>query len=128
MIRRINQERKVTVLLTTHDLQDIEEVCGRLILINHGKIVVDGQLKEVRQNFEGFYSVEFLCKAPYKHDIVLPGVERWIAGAGSFTALYHNQKILPSEIIGQVLTKYPVEDIRMKEPTIEEIVEKYYVE
>lgn len=128
MIRQINQERKVTVLLTTHDLQDIEEVCDRMILINHGRIIVDGQLKNVRENFEGFHSVEFLCRVPFRNDIELPGVERWLTQNGSFTALYHNQKLLPAEIIGTVLKKYPVEDIKMKEPTIEEIVERYYIE
>lgn len=128
MIRKINQERKVTVLLTTHDLQDIEEVCQRIILINHGKIIVDGQMEAVRESFDGFHSVEFLCRKPFGNDIDLPGVEAWTADAGKFTALYHNQKILPAEIIETVLKKYPVEDIRMKEPTIEEIVEKYYIE
>lgn len=128
MIRRINQTRQVTVLLTTHDLKDMEEVCDRIILINHGQIIVDGQLAEVRENFEGFHSVEFLCRTPFQNDIELPGVEKWIANSGSFLALYHNQRILLSEIIETVLAKYPVEDIRMKEPTIEEIVEKYYVE
>lgn len=128
MIGQINKEREVTILLTTHDLQDIEEVCRRIILINHGKIVVDGQLEEVRENFQGFHSVEFLCKVPFRDDIKLPGVESWLSHRGSFTALYHNQKILPAEIIETVLKQYPVEDIRMKEPTIEEVVEKYYVE
>lgn len=128
MIRRINQERGITVLLTTHDLRDIEEVCDRIILINHGQIIVDGELKEVRKNFEGFHSVEFLCKAPFRHDIDLPGVEQWKSEKGSFTALYRNEEILPTQIIETVLNSYLVEDIRIKEPTIEEIVEKYYRE
>lgn len=128
MIRKINQERKITVLLTTHDLRDIEEVCDRIILINHGQIIVDGELKEVRKNFEGFHSVEFLCKVPFRNDIGLPGVEKWKSEEGSFTALYRNEDILPTEIIETVLKSYLVEDIRIKEPTIEEIVEKYYRE
>ena len=40
MIRKINRERKTTVLLTTHDLRDVEEVCERMILINHGQLIV----------------------------------------------------------------------------------------
>lgn len=128
MIRKINQERKTTVLLTTHDLRDIEEVCDRIILINHGQLIVDGELKEVRKNFEGFHSVEFLCKIPFRDDIELPGIEKWKSEKGSFTAFYRNEDILPTKIIETVLKSYLVEDIKIKEPTIEEIVEKYYRE
>lgn len=128
MIRRINEERKTTVLLTTHDLRDIEEVCDRIILINHGQIIVDGELKEVRKNFEGLHSVEFLCRIPFRDDIQLPGVEKWKVEEGSFTAFYRNEDILQTEIIETVLKNYLVEDIRIKEPTIEEIVERYYRE
>ncbi len=128
MIRRINQERNTTILLTTHDLRDIEEVCDRIILINHGEIIVDGELQEVRKNFEGFHAVEFLCKIPFREDIELPGVEKWKAQEGSFTAFYRNEEILPTKIIETVLQSYLVEDIRIKEPSIEEIVEKYYRE
>lgn len=128
MIRKINRERKTTVLLTTHDLRDVEEVCERIILINHGQLIVDGELKEVRKNFEGLHSVEFLCKIPFRNDIELPGVEKWKSDKGCFAAFYKNEEILPTEIIETVLKSYLVEDIRIKEPTIEEIVEKYYRE
>lgn len=127
MIRKINRERKATILLTTHDLQDIEEICERIILINHGKMIVDGQLEEVRENFRGFHSIEFMCTIPFQNDIVLPGVDSWVVHPDSFTALYQNQHIPPAEIIETVLNKYPVKDIKMKQPTIEEIVEKYYL-
>ena len=99
-----------------------------MILINHGQLIVDGELKEVRKNFEGLHSVEFLCKAPFRGDIELPGVEKWKSDEGCFTAFYRNEEILPTEIIETVLKSYLVEDIRIKEPTIEEIVEKYYRE
>lgn len=128
MIRKINEERGVTILLTTHDLQDIEEVCERIILINHGRIIVDGRMREVRENFDGFHSVEFKCKKTFGNDIELPGVEEWAAEEGKFTAFYHSGRIMPSRIIETVLQKYPVEDIRMQEPAIEEIVGKYYAE
>lgn len=127
IIRKINREKEVTILLTTHDLQDIEEVCERIILINHGKIIVDGRLEEVRENFRGYHSIEFMCKTPFQNDIELPGVETWVIHPDGFTALYQNQQILPAEIIEKVLKKYMVKDIKMKEPTIEEIVEQYYL-
>ena len=70
----------------------------------------------------------FRSKIPFREDIELPGVEKWKAQEGSFTAFYRNEEILPTKIIETVLQSYLVEDIRIKEPSIEEIVEKYYRE
>ena len=50
-IKRINQQYGTTVLLTTHDLADVEALCDRVILINHGSVVVDGSLDSLRDQF-----------------------------------------------------------------------------
>lgn len=47
-LAKINSERGVTVLLTTHDLRDVEELCGRVIMINHGSLIYDGTLESLR--------------------------------------------------------------------------------
>ena len=48
-LTRINRERGVTVLLTTHDLDDIERLCSRLIVIDHGRVIYDGALEELKR-------------------------------------------------------------------------------
>lgn len=48
-IRRLNKEKKVTILLTTHDKDDIEQLCNRLIVLNEGQIFLDGTLDHLRQ-------------------------------------------------------------------------------
>lgn len=53
-IRKINQERKTTFIVTSHDFQDIEALCRRIILINHGKVVVDSDIKEVKKEFSRY--------------------------------------------------------------------------
>lgn len=53
-IKQINKERNVTVILTTHDLQDIEEICSRIIIIDKGDIMFDGDLAEIREEFSKF--------------------------------------------------------------------------
>lgn len=51
-VKRINQERKTTVILTTHDMQDIEALASRVILIGKGKILLDGTLDDIRRGGE----------------------------------------------------------------------------
>src|SRR5690606_28644879 len=47
-LAEINRERGVTIILTTHDLQDIESICPRLIMVDHSKLIFDGELKHLR--------------------------------------------------------------------------------
>lgn len=51
-IKQMNEERKTTFIVTSHDFQDIESLCHRIILINHGKLVVDDHIENVRKNFD----------------------------------------------------------------------------
>ena len=51
-IQRMNEERRTTFLVTSHDFQDIESLCRRMILINHGKLVLDDKIEHVRKNFD----------------------------------------------------------------------------
>ena len=50
-ILELNRTKKVTVFLTTHDMQDVEKLCNRVILINHGRMLYDGNLERVKENY-----------------------------------------------------------------------------
>jgi ABC-2 type transport system ATP-binding protein len=58
LIQRINREKQVTVILTTHDMDDVEALCQRVVLIGHGKILRDGTVDELRRPYEDGESVE----------------------------------------------------------------------
>ncbi|MEI7475094.1 MAG: ATP-binding cassette domain-containing protein [bacterium] len=61
-IKILNKEKNITVILTTHDLQDIEEICERIIIIDNGMIVYDGSLEEIKSKFCEFAIVDFMIK------------------------------------------------------------------
>lgn len=61
-IKQLNKERKTTVILTTHDLQDIEEICNRIIIIDNGSIMFDGALDAIKQEFSKFQVANILVK------------------------------------------------------------------
>ena len=69
-IKEINQVRKTTVILTTHDLGDIQELCERLIIINHGKMMEDGNLKEITDRIAPYKTlvVEYYDEEAPSHD------------------------------------------------------------
>lgn len=61
-IKQLNKEKNTTVILTTHDLQDIEEICSRIIIIDQGAIMFDGALDEIKQEFSKFAVANFIVK------------------------------------------------------------------
>lgn len=61
-IKQLNKDKKTTVILTTHDLQDIEEICSRIIIIDKGSIMFDGDLEEIKEEFNKFAVANILVK------------------------------------------------------------------
>jgi ABC-2 type transport system ATP-binding protein len=120
-LRAINRERGTTVLLTSHDMRDVEEVCRRVVIINEGHVLFDGSLDEVKQR----YIHERLVKVTLASDIALP---RWpgVRLVGS-EGLVHTFAFSPEEqpvqeVVSRLVSSLPVADISLAEPGIESVV------
>lgn len=131
-VKRINKERGVTVILTTHDLRDIEELCSRVFIIDKGKQVFDGTLDALRLKATDFAQLTFalaheLPKEWLPNGLPNIGVE-WKARGASLTAILSRDGPVRTDVIRAVLDKYgqEVEDIQINEPGIEHIVSKIY--
>jgi ABC-2 type transport system ATP-binding protein len=131
-IKRINQERKVTVILTTHDLRDIEELCSRVLMIDKGKIVFDGTLDTLRAKSTDAAQLTFqLAKSVQKDwspgELPQSGVT-WKSNGTSLTAILGKSAPPRAEVIRAVLDRYgeEVQDIAIAEPQIEHIVQQIY--
>lgn len=61
-IKQLNKDKNTTIILTTHDLQDIEEICSRIIIIDKGSIMFDGALDEIKEEFSKFQVANILVK------------------------------------------------------------------
>lgn len=124
-IKRINQEEKVTILLTSHDLDDIEEVCKRIIVINHGRIVHDSSVEEMKK--------KYLKK---KIITIFPKKKAKTFSQAGATIIKNTKDEVQLEIdtkktdIQQVLSKvtkhYEIQDIEISDPPIEEIIKEMY--
>ena len=126
-IRRYNRERGVTVILTTHDMDDIEALCTRVMVIGEGVILYDGALEALRESI-----------APERRlivDLEDPGVELSDADAvpmrregGRVHLSFDPRRIPPADLIARIASRYPVHDLFMENPPIEEIVARMYTE
>lgn len=126
-ILHINRNRNVTLLLTTHDLSDVERLCDRAIILDHGRVLFDGRLTCLNDRFESDWSLVVTFAGEYE-DIRLPGlpepkrVER--------TAIYQfdHRKVSSAELIQRLLPRFAVEDIEVRRPALEETIRRIYEE
>lgn len=124
-IQSLNKEKKTTVILTTHDMDDIEALCSRVIVIGKGQILSDGTLKQLREQV----SKERRLIAHYENNsFTLPIKE------ASLLKCYDNRAVVsfnpdvinPSQLISIVSKENKVKDLLLENPPIEEIIAKLY--
>ena len=124
-IKELNEKDKVTMIFTTHDMQDIEQTCNRLIIIDKGSIMYDGSLHEIRNKYgtsrELIAEFNEETKVQPINDVIIEDKEDRRV---SFT--FDNNVIDVNKLMHEILGKYSVRDITVKEPEIESIIQKMY--
>lgn len=124
-IRYLNQELKVTVIFTTHDMQDIELVCQRLIIIDEGKKIYDGTVDGIKTSFGG----EKKIIAQFDKDIAvapISNVNQIVKPNRVIEFRFSNEKISVKKVIEILISKYDIHDISFSEKGIEEVVREIY--
>ena len=124
-LRQVNAERQVTVILTTHDLNDVEQVCQRLIIIDSGKIIYDGGIDALKKRY-GKTRVLIVDLAQTYPDIQLEGVDLTRREGNRIWLAFDRDTISASEVIARLTERYEIQDLTISEPEIEEIVRRIY--
>lgn len=133
-IAKINAEEKTTIILTTHDLSDIELLCKRIVMIDKGKNVFDGSIQELKTNYgqmrELCFEMELengldaLC---YQEKFSVPEGDITVAKDGCSVSVRFNSDSVPvGELLAYTLSKIKVKDINVKDADIEEIIRRIY--
>ncbi|HGI1339739.1 TPA: ATP-binding cassette domain-containing protein [Streptococcus pyogenes] len=128
-ITQINQEEKTTILLTTHDLSDIEQLCDRIIMIDKGQEIFDGTVTQLKQSFGKMKSLSFELK-PGQEQVVsqfmgLPDitVERHEL---SLDIQYDSSRYQTADVIQRTMADFVVRDLKMTDADIEDIIRRFY--
>lgn len=124
-IKKMRNEYEITVILTTHDMKDIEEICGRMILIDKGKKVLDMKIEDVHNKFGGINTliVDFDSEP---ENISVPYLTLVSKDGPRWTFTFERDMISSSEAIFKISSLCQVRDVSLKEPDIEDIVRDIY--
>ncbi len=126
-IKDINAQRAVTVILTTHDMQDVEKLCDRMILIDHGKVVYDGPVAEIKRRF-GTHRTLVVDLEGHPDHVEVEGAEVVRRQNGRVWLRFNREAISASQLIHRVSSRYNVADLTVEEPEIEGIISRIYQE
>ncbi|WP_150268181.1 ABC transporter ATP-binding protein [Paenibacillus tepidiphilus] len=129
-LRDMNREHGTTILLTTHDLQDIEALCSRVIMLDDGRIIYDGGLEELKQRWGTGVEVQFQFGTPTK----LPQLQQWSADMPvNWTAenelnakVWIPRELNVSDLLAKVVGKADITDIKIIETNTDDIVRSIY--
>lgn len=135
-IKEINEKYNTTVILTTHDIGDIEELCSRIIMIDEGKKIYDGSLERLKDTYGGKRSVSMEIKNPDRLDgfdlvkelKLMP--EDCFADMDEekkiYTVTFDKHKVTVPEILHAVMERSEVKDIQIQETQLAQIVKEIY--
>ncbi|GGP67671.1 ABC transporter ATP-binding protein [Streptomyces melanogenes] len=125
-LRDLNKERGTTVLLTTHDLTDIEQLCERVMVIDHGRLVYDGALAGLHEvgGSERTLVVDLERElAPIEladaRVVKVEGPRQWLAFPASASA---------APLVAKIAERYPLVDLSVREPDIESVIARMYAD
>jgi ABC-2 type transport system ATP-binding protein len=126
-VRSMNRQRQITVILTTHDMDDIEALCNRVMVINEGRILSDGTLDDLRKTVttERWLTVDMLDGAEQVSD---PDAEVISHDGARITLRFDPDHVSAAALISRITAKYPVRDLFVENPPIEQIVARIYAE
>jgi len=131
-LKTINREYKTTIIMTTHDLKEIEELCDRILIIDKGKIIYDGDIDRIRglPGLKRKILIDFVDEAPLaplngkfngRANFELEGTRRLIGS-------YDPKSITTVDLVKEVVGGYDVADFTVSEPELEEVIMKIYRE
>lgn len=126
-IKKVNKDKKITFLLTTHDLDDIENLCEKVIIINKGKLVYDDTLVKLKDEVLKTKIVDVKFKVPVKDYGVPPKGIKLVSKSNYEIHLEVDRGQHKIErVINYVIKNYPIQDINVTNPMIETVIKRIY--
>jgi len=124
-VRRLNRDRGVTVVLTTHDMDDIEALCDRVIVIGDGKILCDGTLSELRARVsrERWLTIDL---ANGEDEVIDPEATVVRREGHRVCLAFDPQRVPPAQLIARLTARHAVLDLFVENPPIETIIARLY--
>ena len=125
-IKDQNHKKNTTVILTTHDLGDIEELCSRVIIIDTGKLIYDGPISKIKARFGKYREITFETRIPAKKVELPPGSEITALEPNRLTVRFDRTMTTASQVASSLMNQVEINDFSLAEPDLASVVKQIY--
>jgi ABC-2 type transport system ATP-binding protein len=125
-IREQNRTRDTTVILTTHDLGDIEELCRRVIIIDAGRLIYDGPLSTIKERFGKYREIAFVTAGPAGAYTLPPGAETVAQEPRRLAVRFDRTVTTASQVAAALMNQIEVSDFSLTEPDLAGVIRQIY--
>ena len=132
LIHALNKEKKTTVILTTHDMGDVDALCERIVIIDKGKMLYDNDIEHLKSFFGSYRALKIRVSGDLKQradaiskelpDFSVSSDDEWIS------VLVDEDKAKVIDVLGQLQKEYDIRDMKLEEISSEEVIKKIYEE
>ena len=124
-LKEENRQRGTTILLTTHDMEDMLALCSRVMVLGHGRLLYDGQLDALLQRYDTVHTLRVTYDGGADMSAIPADVQR---DGDAFILTYEPAKLPTSELLPQVLSAGRVREMTLKEQNVDELIARMYKE
>ena len=125
-IHSLNEEEKTTIFLTSHDAGDIENLCKRVIVVNHGQIIFDDRTSALKRQYLRRKVIDVRFAEALTQPLAIPGVRTLKQGTYGVKLEFDGRQVPVERVIQQVIATAPCNDINIADPPLEEIIREIY--
>ena len=128
-IKILNKKYKTTIIFTTHDMKDIEELCSRIIIIDKGKILYDGNLENIKYKFGNIKTIIFKNNAKFNKDELIKEFKKISIkenDSNDILISFSLNEVNLDNLLLSLINKYKVEDFKINDISIEDITKELY--
>jgi ABC-2 type transport system ATP-binding protein len=126
-LKTLNREHNKTVLLTTHDLKDIEVLCRRLMIIDHGQLLYDGGIDELKQQYINYSRLTLSVEdVPALKNLLPENCQITEESTSRLSFDLPRSVATPAHLLTDLLAKIKVNEISIEEPQIEDVIRLLY--
>ncbi|CRH85220.1 putative ABC transporter ATP-binding protein [Chlamydia trachomatis] len=128
-ISQINKEEETTIILTTHDLSDIENLCDRIFMIDKGQEIFDGTVDQLKTTFGKMHTLEFdLVPGQAQKKLSYEGLTDIVVkqDGNHLTVQYDATRYQTADLIQKTMAQLHIRDVAIKEADMEDIIRRFY--
>ena len=127
-LQQIKDERKTTMIYTSHNLMEVQRLCDRVLLIDEGRLIFDGSIERIMREYAPLYQLKITPEGNRLPDFEDLPVRKLVMDGEQLCIYFDNRDIEKAELIKFITKKCDVKDLKLIEPDLEETIKQIYKE